>query len=480
MKNLPSLILLSAASILAASCGRAAVDPSIIPADARWVVYADLNGLRASTVGKELVAMGEKAQAEANNVIGIDIQKAMATVGTITGYGANFSHDPKSIDGMIVLQGTSDLRKIAESVLLQGTIASPDTVAESKELPFPAYTVRPKHAGNTPGDTIIVAFPPEPVVLVSKSAAQIQKARDALRGKIPTVAKTPDAPLKPLLRASSEGYVFAASIVPPDEMFPDDQPQARVLKMANSGSLTLGEKAPNTFAHAQLIASSDEMADKITKILQGIIAAMSLTETNDKQLAEFMNSTTVTRDERTVTLRLAYSSERLAQMIHSAQEAQAHRRTEDGSAMRSSHLIDGEPIAQWKAEAVAGQPEAPLQLMTRTIENVALKNGTVLSLGRQSNGGKTVRFNRVEVTPVSGGSPLVFQAQYLRNGGPHGNLLVLAFPGTDGAYNIKVAYQNDPTGKATYAVSLRNPKPVTTEAEPASAEPPAAADAKKP
>ena len=44
----------------------------------------------------------------------------------------------------------------------------------------------------------------------------------------------------------------------------------------------------NTFAHTEMIASSDQMAEKLLKILQGMTAMMSLAETNDKQLADFL------------------------------------------------------------------------------------------------------------------------------------------------------------------------------------------------
>ena len=98
----------------------AAYNPATVAADARWVVYANLDALRASAVGKELVAAIEKAQTQTTGgVIGIDVHKVLATVGSITAYGTNFSPDPKVVDGALIAQGTADLRKITESLLLQ-------------------------------------------------------------------------------------------------------------------------------------------------------------------------------------------------------------------------------------------------------------------------------------------------------------------------------------------------------------------------
>src|SRR4051812_21447625 len=104
---------------LFASCiGHAAYDPALVAGDARWVIYADLNALRGSVVGKELVAAVEKVQADATGgFIGIDIPKLLMTVGSVTAYGTNLAPKAAAIDGTLVIQGTADLRKIAESLM---------------------------------------------------------------------------------------------------------------------------------------------------------------------------------------------------------------------------------------------------------------------------------------------------------------------------------------------------------------------------
>ena len=81
--------------------------------------------------GKELINEAQKAQFQhTGGTIAVDLQKVLATVGTVTAYGANLSTDPKMVDGALVAQGTPDLRKIAESQLLQATISSPERVTE--------------------------------------------------------------------------------------------------------------------------------------------------------------------------------------------------------------------------------------------------------------------------------------------------------------------------------------------------------------
>jgi hypothetical protein len=474
---------------LPASRTVAAVNPAVIPADARWVVYADLNTLRTSVIGKELVNLAEKAQVETpGGKVGVDWQKLLATIGSATAYGTNLSRDPQDIDGTLVIQGTADLRKIAESILIQANLANPTGVTEVTDLPFPAYALKggKSKPANDKGEAkepaaatepkapkalkgvaleVIVAFPPEPVVIVSKSKAQILKARDVFRGAAPSLAKGPASPLKAFVQGSNDAYLFAASTVPAEKFFPADGPQARILKMANSGSLAVGERGENTFAHSELVASDDQMADKLMKILQGLTAMMSLAETSDKQLADFLNSAAVERKGDAVTLDVAYSSARLAQMIKNLQQ---QSKPQDRAA-RAVPMIDGKSLAEWQAEAVpAVEGAGPAPLASRTIENVALKNGTLVTLARLNNGGKNVRFDRVEIVPADGaGAPLTFRPEFMRVAGPRGNWQQFQFPGADGNYTLKVAYVTDPDGKATFAVSARDPKPPAPTPAPA-------------
>src|SRR5688572_8227012 len=90
----------------------AAYNPAIVAADARWVIHADLEALRTSTLGKEIVVAIDAAQKHATGgMIGIDIPKLIMLVGGLTAYGTNLSADPKLIDGTLIAQGGANLRK---------------------------------------------------------------------------------------------------------------------------------------------------------------------------------------------------------------------------------------------------------------------------------------------------------------------------------------------------------------------------------
>jgi hypothetical protein len=443
-----------ATPLLALSVGAAGFEPAIVSADARWVVFADLAALRTSTLGQELVNAVEKAQTrETGGKIGLNVPKLLMTIGTLTAYGTNLSKDPQAIDGALIARGTEDLRKIAESIMLQGTIGEPEVFSEVEDLPFPAYAISdPKAKGEAKDKTqVIVAFPPEPIVIVSKSKAQLLKAREVFRGSAPSLAKSSGSALAKISANARDAYLFAGSAVPTDPIFPQEGPQARILQLANSGSLAIGERGPDAFAHAELVASSGRNAERLTKILEGLTAMLSLAESNDRELAEFLRSTHVTRDEDTVTLRLDYSSARLVDMMQALQQQMKPR-----PASRKPVITHGETVSEWSAaEAEPAEGTEPNALSWRTLEKVKLTNGVTITVGRAANGGKPGKIERVEITPAGGGAPLTFSSDFMRH---RGMLTQIQFPGVEGLYTVRVGYVSDPERKATYAVSVFDPK----------------------
>lgn len=455
-----------AAGVLFASATHAALNPAFVSTDARWVVHADLDALRTTALGQELVSAIEKAQAGAiGGMFGLDVAKTFKTIGTLTAYGTNLTADPKAIDGALIAAGTPELRKIVESALLQGTLAQPKMFAEDAGFPFPAYTISNLNQKGQPEDKIqvIVVFPPEPVILVGKSKAQLLKAHEVIRGSAPSLAKAAGSPLGRFVASADGAYLFTASVVPAENVFPENAPQTRMLRLAHAGAIALGERGENTFARAELLASSGSNADKLAKILQGMVAALSLAETTDKQLAEFINSTTVTRSGDAVKLDLAYSSARLvamAQSLHASMEKPAAR-----APAPPTPITSGRTLAEWTATASTAPDSDPANAsVTRTIENVELKNGSTITLGWRLNGGRGVRYQRVEITPAQGGAPLVFRSDMMQAGNNRGAQTArFSFPGADGTYSLKVTYANDPEGKVAYAVSVRDPRPATPE-----------------
>jgi hypothetical protein len=456
----------------------AALDTKIVSADALWVMHIDLNSLRDSTVGKELMVQAMTLQAEAmkkeNMPVQIDVPKLLTTIGSITAYGTNLSQDPNLVDGALIFQGTADLRKIAEGAVAQATVTTPEKITELKDLPFEAYSI---------GGQLIVAFPKEPIILVSKSKTQLLAAHKIFRGDAPSLAKAKASPLNGLIRNQTGAFVLAASVVPSGDFFPDDAPQARILQMAKSASVELGEENKQTFAHVQLLASSDDSADKLMKILQGIAAMVSLAESSDQYLAEFLKSVAVTREKNIVTLHLAYSSERLVQMGRDFQQKQRSRpsRPQDDGVRRDVTsgpvpAVEEKVILQWKADQNLGDLGVnPKTFASRTVANVALKTGEIIVLTGHRNDGENARLDYIEIAPANGsGASQRIEAEdmklanysHLSSRHASGGKLIQSldswatarfpFAGAEGMYTLTVRYVDENDGVSSFFVSVKD------------------------
>lgn len=419
-------------------------NPAHVSAEARWVVHADIEALRNSKVGQVLVAEIEKAQAEQkNNGIGLNIPRLVSTLTTLTAFGTNFETDPTKLDGTLVAQGSPELRKIVESILLQGTLAQAEVFSEITDLPFPAYAISDPKLAPEKRTQVIVAFPPESLILVSKSKDSLQRALAVRRGALPALDKSKDSPLTRFTANATGAAIFAASAAPADIKFDEKSPQARVLQLTKAGSLALGEKEGMLVALTELSASSDRNADKLQKILEGLTAMLSLAESNDRQLAEFLNATKVTRDNDVVRLKIVYPTEQIVKMAEALANPPPPRKAQPTS------ITIGKTVAEWSSEDVTPAADG---LLWRTIENVSLTNGAYLAVGSAGKG----QLNRIEVVPAAGGAPLAFRRDMLqptRNG-----IRQIAFPGADGTYTLKVAYAAPSEGVTRYAISVRDPQ----------------------
>ena len=462
------------------SAGSASVlNTKIVSAEALWVMHLDLNALRDSIVGKELVAQAMAAQAQAmkkeNMPVQVDIPKLLATIGSITAYGTNLSQDPNLVDGALLIQGTADLRKIAEGAIAQATVTTPEQLTELKDLPFEAYSI---------GGQLIVGFPKEPIVLVSKSKTQLLAAHKTFRGEAPSLAKAKNSPLSGLIRNQTGAFVLAASVVPSAEFFPHDAPQARILQMAKSASVELGEEKAQTFAHVQLLASSEDAADKLTKILQGMAAMMSLGHSDDKSLAEFLQSVVVTREGNIVTLHLAYASDRLVEMGRELQQKQRSRSSHPQDDGVRRDVINGpvpaveeKVILQWKADQNLGEMGvSPKTFASRTVSNVSLNTGEIIVLTGHRHDGENARLDYVELSPADGsGASQRIEAEamelanysLLSSRHASGGKLIQSldpwatarfpFTGAAGSYTLTVRYVDENDGQASFFVSVKAP-----------------------
>lgn len=482
----PLFILATAA--LGLPGARADFNPSIVSGDARWVVYADLNGLRQNAVGRELIAhlqaQGKHVVALPGGSLTLDVSKVLATIGSVTAYGANFAKDPKQLDGTLVVEGTPELRKMLEAVLLEVELGNSAAVTEIKDLGYSAYALNAPAKGPATGPAtgqadgkaagqaqavrcVVVAFPPEGMVIVTQSEDRVRRARDLATGKGNSLAQAGDSELGALAANAAHATIFAASMVPPANLLPQDGPHARILQMTRSASLAIGDDGPRTFAHLQLVAANDDFADKLVKILQGMTAMLSLTQSDDQKLTDFINSAKAERDGDRVSFQIAYDSTQLAAMVRQftdqGRQGHGHMLTAQEPPPSLESTL-GKRVAAWKDEAPEGGAGGAPAASWQEIPGVQLTNGAEVTL--QVSG---VRFNQtapcdeVQVQPGAG-APLTFSPRMMtetrRPALPDSKrayrLLKFAFPGEDGVYTLRVRFHPPAEGKVGFDVWVKN------------------------
>jgi hypothetical protein len=312
MKKL--LCSLSIAALCLRLSAQATPNPSHVSADAAWAFHADFKAMRETTLGHEFIKFLRTQQfAATENFLALNTDKFLEAIGSITAY------DEKDGSGGVLIHGNDDLRKIAEGLLVQETLQKREgfVCTEVKDAPFPTYSVRAKHQSKDVklDGELLLAFPPEPVIIIAESQPQIQLLRDVLSERKNSLAKTPDAVLAESMRNAGNAYLYVGTTTLPNEKTDGNSPQSRILRLSKSASLAIGENGPQTFARAHLLAGSEETAVKLLKVVEGLAAMLSLAESKDADISAFLNSVKVQKTNQTITTEISYPSARILSMF---------------------------------------------------------------------------------------------------------------------------------------------------------------------
>jgi len=277
---------------------------------ARWVVHADVEGLKATQIGAYV--WGKLNEGD-----------AAAKLGAVT---AMLGFDPRKDVSTVTLYGKS--KDPAQSVaLVTGTFQQDHLVALLKgndtyeALTHGTYTVHSWIDDKKPADgRQYGCFHGANRVLMSRGLDMLKEALDVLDGK--------HAALK-------DGRAFGA-VLPVQAPFfmagadMDDasalNPNAQVLKQAQSGQMALAEQAGTLSLSVQLLSRDASAASNIQAVAQGMVAMAQLNAQQNQDLAQIAQAVKLTLDGTTVRLDFAYPSQKLITMAEDALAKQAARR----------------------------------------------------------------------------------------------------------------------------------------------------------
>lgn len=474
-KTLQSLLAAAAMATPLAPSLSAAINPAIVPSGSKWVAYADFNAMRESALGERLLAVLKEQKLleveSANSPILPDIPKIMAAIGTVTAYGDSLSGKPEEMDGALVIQGNdTKLRAIAEGIVAHFLLNDPDHIVELTDLPFEAYRVHGE---------IVVGFPSEPIIVVSRSTKSLSDGLAAFRGQGDTLAKKPGA-LGDMLPKENNYYFYGASVMPSVDMGDGNTPQARILKMTQAAALSLGEVDGNVMANANLIAADKDTAQRLTKIVNGMTALLSLAQSEEADLVAFIDSVKVQQTDRRVGVRMGYPAAKLIALVESQVNREEHEREAARRRAEARFTVDGDVIAEWKSDEDNGPAVEGLDAgvpVTHTTAPVALQPGMVLNFNAIMPGNERARIDYVDIVPVDAGSGERFELEFMRltnarivpfEGASGAEVVLfgtgrglgraqLVFRGAAGQYRFKMGYLKDSESPIHFKVSAQAP-----------------------
>lgn len=297
-------------AIVAVFCVTAAPAPAgplrkseVSPA-ANWVVHANLETFRNSTVGKlimdELQTQGfeQKLQGFAT----IFSFHPLRDVRDVTLYGQGKDRN----NAVVIIDGRFDPEKLLAVVRWN---------QQYQEIPYQGATLHgwlneEQKGGQTTSQMMYGYIHNKNQVVLSAGLDALKRAADTLKTPAADTAST-------LLKEVPEGQnnVFFQAVATDVERIAGpvgEQPQAALLRQTDSLALTVGETTDKVFVTLQLEGESAEVADSMLKVLQGLIAFAQLASQEQPRLAELARGVTVSRLENVAQVRLEAAPQTVA------------------------------------------------------------------------------------------------------------------------------------------------------------------------
>ena len=280
---LVAIILLVEGSVLAGPIVLEQVSGS-----ASWVVHANPQQFKKTQTGrlirKELVNLG--------------IEEGL------TNFATMFSFQPLDDVRDVTIYGTGQDRKKAV-VLIDGIF--------DKERILSLVTMNPEYKETKYGDIMLHqwldenqkdpnykmmhgCFYKDDLIVMGAALDSVKQAVDVLKGK----AKSATSEIFSQTALSAKGAFFHLAGIRVGELVGGEDPQAAALKQSDQISLSIGEIEGNFYVDVGLVAKSEEAAQAITQMLEGILAFVSLPNEEQPLLAELVKKIKVSCEQNTV------------------------------------------------------------------------------------------------------------------------------------------------------------------------------------
>ena len=280
--GLASIVVLG----FAAAATAEPLDFKYVAVEAKWIVHVDVDAMRAATLPQEIfkkvVAAHKDVEdhlAKLQKETGMDLRKDLHSV-TLAG--------PKLGDKMAILVVHAD---VDQKMLQEKVKKAPDFKSETYGS-YELYSFTKKEHGHSV--PVTGTFWKPNVMVFGPSPEAVKLVVDAMDGKRATLAGTTSA----LTAAIPAGAtVVARGVEIGDSSLPFKSP---LVKEMDSLSLTTGESNGESFVAAKLVTKSAEVAQQISKVMEGARAMGLLRFNDDADAQKIINRWNVTVTDKTV------------------------------------------------------------------------------------------------------------------------------------------------------------------------------------
>lgn len=297
MKKLILLAVLAATTIGARADG---LKQNLVPADARWLLHLDGAAFRKSRIGAMIVEdKCEPKVRQARKDTQIDFDFSFNKITAITAFGPKVGEQDNAV---LVIQTVADVRGDLEKL-----IALKEKNG-GNEPPVARITVDGNEIYTVGGD-VNATEAAKGIWVVSKSRSSMLAASAVAAGKAPAIK---DAPFLEYPAITNSFFLLAAADTGGADKLPA---QAQILKKADGGRVVLGESGDKLFLNLALKSKDSDAVAQIQQVLQGLIAIVSLSQPDNKDLIALAGSAAVSSTSQIVSLNLSFPLERAMKKV---------------------------------------------------------------------------------------------------------------------------------------------------------------------
>lgn len=286
----PTLALIAIALAFPTTATAKPLDPTHVPANAKWVVHFDFESLSKSEFADAIRQRKPKAIKAVRQWIreryGIDMPDDLRSA-------TAYSRDYRVHTGTVVLKAAYDTAKVETQ--LTKAMNHRTTQWQGHTLHTVTLSKQTRKEGGPSGDEeMTVVMLDNDTVIFGSSVPNTKKAIELFAGEAASLDAS-DSPL--LTEAVRTAWMYGAAI---DLQKLKDHPVSMpILSQHEKIVWSFGKRDGQIYEQADLVASSDDVAKSMMKILDGIVAYESLWSAGSQPMSAIMKDVRVTQQGNT-------------------------------------------------------------------------------------------------------------------------------------------------------------------------------------